>query len=94
MSAIQRERAAQLAERRLTLVAKAQRERETVADGWQRLGPSAVWIDRGLRVCLVARSYPWAALTPLAAVLVLRPRWAWRGVAALAALVRVRRLFR
>jgi hypothetical protein len=94
VSATQRERAAQLAERRLALVAKAQRERETVSDGWQRLRPSAVWIDRGWRVWLVVRSYPWAALTPLAAVLVLRPRWAWRGAAALAALARVRRLLR
>lgn len=94
MNATRREHAARLAERRLALGAKAQRERETVADGWQRLGPSAVWIDRGWRAWCVARAYPWLTLAPLAGLLLLRPRWAWRGAATVAALARVRRLFR
>ncbi|ODV13463.1 MAG: hypothetical protein ABT20_02115 [Rubrivivax sp. SCN 70-15] len=94
MMPTRRERAAQLAARRLVLVAKAQREREAVADRWQRIGPSLVWIDRGWRVWLVVRAHPWAALAPLAAVLALRPRWAWRGAAAVAALARARRLLR
>lgn len=94
MTVTRRERAAQLAERRLSLVAQAQRGRERVAAHWQRIGPGLVWIDRGWRVWVVVRAHPWAVLAPLAAVLALRPRWAWRGAAALAALSRARRWMR
>jgi hypothetical protein len=94
MTPTRRERVAQLAERRLRLVGQAQRERERVADRWQGLAPTLVWIDRGWRVWLGVRAHPWVALTPLIALLVLRPRWAWRGAATVAALARARRLLR
>lgn len=94
MTPTRRERAAQLVERRLSLVAKAQRQRDAVAQRWRALGPSLVWLDRGWRLWVVARAHPWVTLAPLVAAFVLRPRWVWRSAATAAALSRAIRWLR
>lgn len=94
MPMTRRERAALLAARREALVALAQVQREVVALHWRGLTPTLHWIERGRQAWLCIRAHPWPVLAPLAALVLLRPRWAGRTAAALLTLSRIGRWLR
>jgi len=89
-----RERALLLANRRETLVALSQLQREGLRNRCEALEPSLRWVERGWHAWVFLRSHVWTALIPLAAVSLARPRWVGRAAAGLLTLARVSRWLR
>jgi hypothetical protein len=94
MTSSRRERAALLAARREALVALAQVQRDALAPRWRRLHAPLQWFERGLQVLSFARAHAWTVILPVGLLMVLRPRWIGRGIAAFSVLSRVGRWLR
>lgn len=94
MTTSRRERGALLAARRESLVASAQAQRDSLAQRWRAMHAPLRWVERGWQAWNFARVHAWTVLLPAAAVMVLRPRWIGRGIAAFSVLLRVGRWLR
>jgi YqjK-like protein len=80
-----------LAARRELLVRRAERERLQFARSVEPLARSWVWVERGFGVWRTVRGHPWLVLTPLAVLLLWRPRVVLRAAASALTLWRVGR---
>jgi hypothetical protein len=89
-----RDRAALLVARREALLAVAQAHRDLLSADARSLEPSLRWIELGRNAWLFARDHPWLAALPLAALALVRPRWAWRAAGTTVALLRLGRWMR
>jgi YqjK-like protein len=88
------ERALLLAARRESLVTLSQLQRDGLRAHCQALEPPLRWVERGWHGWMFLRGHAWAALVPLAAVSLARPRWFGRLATGLLTLVRVGRWLR